>query len=501
VAYEVNLTGSDGMPVGVELSTGLPLTALGCNLSCVPQEQQPGATPDEQECALECCEDARIMSTCMASVPKDLPGAAAIGQGTPNGFEPYNPIAPHPNWGAWNPRFSTDPFHPRGPDWAGNLNRCLAQNECGDGKCDYIEATRCSCPADCGFGQGMPPIPPQQPIPPPLVAREVTGDDRFGDLEELPELAADIGVIAAAAPGVPPPGYDPLTNLPVGGIGSAKPYCPAAAEPDGICVRIVSEGRADGPADPDCPSNVPICTIRTEDLYETVEHAWLRVKDQQLPKGCGTTGQVFEIGYKCSDPVGFAAAKAWIEAWCGKPAETVKDPGVRGVCNIDPRSIYRNNTWDAVFNIYSTATDRCVERCTEARIQPSVLDCQNDEISRCEWWNACRAECIAGLGPATLFAENCGVRPVAVISDGGLAMACTAGTAQANAATVSTFGFGTVTCYDYSTSIWTKDWGASGEWQTKCTETASLNYPPGPNRDEQIRCCLDRMTQRCRGQQ
>jgi hypothetical protein len=509
VTYDVTIVSSfDGSPVTID-SNGIPWTTTspsypvqnGCNLTCSPVPSQPGNNVTEKECALECCEDARVMSTCMFLVPKDVPGAGAIGQGTPGGFEIYNPVFPQPNWGPWNPRYGTDPFHPRGPDPAGNLNRCLGANECGDGKCDYVEASRCSCPADCGFGQGM-------PVPVPVVvAKTITTVSNhvevLAGIDDI-DFAGENAVAKEAPaeepriqPGVPFPGMDPKTNLPVGGIGSAKPYCPANPGADGICVRIVSEGRADGPKDPDCPDDVPVCVIRSEDLHETPDHAWVR-PDGSPPRGCGTTGQVFEIGYKCGDPAGFAAAKAWIAAWCGTPPDSIKDPGVRGVCNIDPSSIYRDNTWDVIFNIATSATDRCVNKCNDAWNQSTILDCQGDPISRCEWWNACRAACVAGLGPATMPPDNCGTRPVAVVGDGGLAMACSTGTAQANAASVSTYGVGLVTCYDYDPRTFYTQWGASGAWQTECTNKANLNYPPGPNRDEQIRCCMDRMSERCR---
>ena len=79
-------------------------------------------------------------------------------------------------------------------------------------------------------------------------------------------------------------------------------------------------------------------------------------------------------------------------------------------------------------------------------------------------------------------------------------MACSTGTAQANAASVSTYGVGLVTCYDYDPRTFYTQWGASGSWQTECTNKANLNYPPGANRDEQIRCCMDRMSERCRNE-
>jgi hypothetical protein len=145
-----------------------------------------------------------------------------------------------------------------------------------------------------------------------------------------------------------------------------------------------------------------------------------------------------------------------------------------------------------------TGESKPINKCNDAWNQTSILTCQGDPISKCEWWNSCRAACVAGLGNATQPAAMCGSRPNAVISDRGLAVACSTGTAQANVASVSTYGLGTVTCFDYDPRFLYEQWGASGEWQAKCTTAANTNYPAGPNRDEQISCCMNRMTERCR---
>jgi hypothetical protein len=343
---------------------------------------------------------------------------------------------------------------------------------CGDGVCDYVEATRCSCPADCGNGQGLPPP--------------------GANWDDTP-IATPVGATGLFCPGQPGPGQG-ANNLPA--KNQAASYCPKDNTTDGLCIQIVSEGRADGnTSDPDCTSTM--CSFTTENLTRNPAEAWVDGNGNP-PKGCGSTGQVFKIGYPCT-AAGAAAAQAWVDAWCGQGAVVVPDPGLQGVCNVPTNAVYQQGyPWD----LFSNA-DSCVNECqnyfAQATVPSGKLNCQNDGIAACNWFNACRNACVTGQGSTTTVpAMTCAARPAPVASDGGLAAACSAGYAQANGASVSTYGVGLVTCYNYGT-FRHPNWGPSGEWQTQCTNAANQNYPALPaNAQRQIDCCMQRMGERCK---